>query len=81
MDGLLTEIRYAGRHLARSPSFSILVILTLALGIGATTAIFSVVNGVLLSDLPYPDADRLTRVRTHFQGRISRSNAAANFLD
>ena len=52
MDGLLTEIRFALRHLAPSPSFSILVILTLALGIGATTAIFSVINGVLLSGLP-----------------------------
>ena len=81
MDGLLTEIRFAIRHLSRSPAFSILVILTLALGIGACTAIFSVVNGVLLSDLPYPDAERLVRVRTQFQGRVSNSNAAANFLD
>ncbi len=81
MDALLTEIRFALRHLARSPSFSILVILTLALGIGATTAIFSVVNGVLLNDLPYPDADRMLRVRTHFQGRIGNSSAAANFHD
>ncbi len=81
MDGLLTEIRFALRHLARTPSFSILVILTLALGIGACTAIFSVVNGVLLSDLPYPESERLVRVRTQFQGRVSNSNAAANFLD
>jgi putative ABC transport system permease protein len=81
MDGMLSEIRFALRHLARSPSFSILVILTLALGIGATTAIFSVVNGVLLNDLPYPDADRMLRVRTHFQGRIGNSSAAANFHD
>jgi len=81
MDGLLTEIRFALRHLARSPSFSILVILTLALGIGATTAIFSVVNGVLLSDLPYPESDRMLRVRAHFQGRVFSSSAAANFHD
>jgi putative ABC transport system permease protein len=81
MDSIITEIRFALRHLARSPSFSILVILTLALGIGACTAIFSVVSGVLLSDLPYPESDRLIRVRTQFQGRVSNSNAAANFLD
>jgi predicted permease len=81
MDGLLTEIRLTLKILARSPLFSILVILTLALGIGATTAIFSVVNGVLLSDLPYPDSDRLLRVRTHYKGRAMNSNSAANFLD
>jgi len=81
VDSIITEIRFALRHLARSPSFSILVILTLALGIGACTAIFSVVNGVLLSDLPYPESERLVRVRTQFQGRVSNSNAAANFLD
>ena len=81
MYGLLTEFRFALRHLARSPLFSILVVLTLALGIGATTAIFSVVNGVLLNDLPYPDADRMLRVRTHFQGRVGNSSAAANFHD
>ena len=46
MDSIITEIRFALRHLARSPSFSILVILTLALGIGTCTAIFSVVSGV-----------------------------------
>ncbi len=79
MDPLLTEIRFALRHLGRSPSFSILVIVTLALGIGATTAIFSVVKGVLLSDLPYPGPDRLLRVQTHFQGRVGNSSAAANF--
>jgi len=60
-ESIITEIRFALRHLARNPSFSVLVILTLALGIGACTAIFSVVNGVLLSDLPYADPDRLIR--------------------
>ncbi len=81
MDGWITEIRFALRHLARSPMFSILVIVTLALGIGATTAIFSVVNGVLLSELQYPDSDRMIRVQTHFQGRVGNSSAAANFVD
>ena len=81
MNGLLTEIRFALRRLARNPSFSILVILTLALGIGATTTIFSVVDGVLLRELPYPDPGRLIQVRTHHKGRIFDTNSAANFLD
>lgn len=58
----MRELRYAIRSLARAPLFSIVVILTLALGLGATTAIFSVVNGVLLRPLPYPQPDRIVRV-------------------
>jgi putative ABC transport system permease protein len=81
MDGLLTEIRFAMRSLARSPSFTILVILTLGLGIGATTTIFSMVDGVLLRGLPFPDQDRLIRIRTIHKGRASDANSAANFLD
>jgi hypothetical protein len=56
---LLREIRYAVRTLARAPRFMLVAVLTLALGIGATTAIFSAVNGVLLRPLPYPDSDRI----------------------
>ena len=59
---LLGELRSAFRRLLRAPGFSILCLLTLAVGIGATTAIFSVVNGVLLEPLPYLDADRLVGV-------------------
>ena len=57
----MRDIRYALRTLARTPLFSIVAILTLTLGIGATTAIFTVVNGVLLRPLPYPHPDRIVR--------------------
>jgi putative ABC transport system permease protein len=59
---LLRDIRYSFRTLLRAPLFTVVVVATLALGIGANTAIFSVVNAVLLEKLPYPDADRLVTV-------------------
>lgn len=56
------EVRRATRRLKRAPGFSLIVILTLALGVGANTAIFTVLNAVLLEDLPYAEPDRLVRV-------------------
>ena len=58
IDDLVRDVRFAARWLVATPAFSLVAIATLALGIGATTAMFSVVNGVLLRALPYAHADR-----------------------
>jgi putative ABC transport system permease protein len=78
---VLRDIRYAVRQLMASPAFTIVAILTLALGIGATTAIFSVVNGVLLRPLPYPHPDSLVLVHEIVPQYGRFSVAPANFLD
>jgi predicted permease len=63
------NLRLAGRQLRRAPGFAVTVVLVLTLGIGATTAMFSVVEGVLLRPLPFRDADRLVRLGDHLGGR------------
>ena len=62
MENLVNAFHMAARRLVRAPGFTLAAIVTLALGIGANTAIFSVINAVLLRPLPYPEADRLVRV-------------------
>ncbi len=81
MRSLLQDLQYAGRQMMKSPGFATVAILTLALGIGANTAIFSVVNGILLNPLPYPHADRLVVLFHHKPNFVNGSISYPNFLD
>src|SRR6266481_5421640 len=73
MHALTQNLQFTFRHLRRTPAFTLTVVLTLALGIGATTAIFSLVEGVLLRPLPFQDADRLVLLGDHLGGRPGMS--------
>jgi len=81
MNTLLADLRYAVRLLLQSPTFTAIAALTLALGIGATTALFSVVNGVLLDPLAYPHSDRLAVIYGRIAGLDSGPIEYPNFLD
>jgi putative ABC transport system permease protein len=81
LSNVLRDVRYAIRQLTRTPGFALVAILTLALGIGASSAIFSVVNGVLLRPLPYPEPDALVRVFEIVPQYGRFSVAPASFLD
>ncbi len=85
LNDLRQDTRFAARALLRAPGFTAVVVGTLALGIGANTAIFSVVHAVLLRSLPFPGADRFVRIATQFQpddgGGIKTSVASMSFED
>jgi hypothetical protein len=65
MSDLLQDLRYAARQFRKSPGFAVSAVFSLTLGIGATTAIFSVVYGILLDPYPYKDANRMVHVELH----------------
>jgi putative ABC transport system permease protein len=83
MDTFLNDIRYAVRNLLKRPAFTLVAAITLALGIGANTAIFSSVYALLLKPLPFPELDRVVAVWDSYpsKGVVRNEVAMANYLD
>src|SRR5688572_32253209 len=81
LEVVMSDPRYALRALFGSPGFAALAILTLALGVGANAAIFSVVNAVLIRPLPYGDADRVVQIWTSTADEPRSNHSAGDFLD
>ena len=83
MESLLSDARYAVRNLLRRPGFTIIAVVTLALGIGANTAIFSAINALLLKPLPFPELDRVVAIwdKLPSRGVLHNETTVANYLD
>jgi putative ABC transport system permease protein len=81
VDSLIQDFRYAARSLRKSPGFTLVAVLTLALGIGANTALFSVIDAALLRPFPYPAADRLVRVYSMSRRGGQWTASPADFFD
>jgi predicted permease len=82
LEDFTRDLRFGTRMLRRSPGFALVAIVTLGLGIGAATSVFSVVNGVLLAPLPYPEPDRIVRVfQIDADGRRMGAVSEPNFID
>ena len=81
MSSFASDLRYAGRTLRKSPGFTAVAVLTLAIGIGANTGIFSFVDGLLLKPLPYEKGDRIVRVLEKPPRGERNGISTLNFLD
>ena len=82
LEGLVHDLWLAGRRILRRPGFALLVVITLAVGIGPNVAIFSVIKAMVLEPLPYPESDRLVQVwTTGFESRWQQPFSYPNFLD
>ena len=81
MDSLFKDLRYGIRSLSKHPGFTVIAVLTIALGVGANTAIFSVINGVLLKALPFPDSQQLISMSESSKEVPVMAVSYANYLD
>src|SRR5690242_17421827 len=79
--GRMDDLKFAIRQMLKNPGFTAVAVLTLALGIGANTAIFSVLNTIMLRSLPYAEPDRLVRVFATSPQSQNFPHSVANFLD